>query len=444
MASTQHVVKAAVPNSAKAAVHTAAVVTIDLCAVAGTKAMADGAGIPIWGFTLDLAPGAAGCGGALAQLPGPTLGLDTPTLTEGDTLTVNLENTLTEPVSINFHGQNTGGPPDLAGAPASGGTTSYSIASLKAGTYLYEAGRDVGNQIPMGLAGALVVHSASSNAAPAPAVVLNVDATAAQVDAGAHVYMLTENVPSEASAGAASATVVNDASHTSNDVTVPALSGPITSYNIYRTKAGVTLPTNSDWFLVASAQAPGVYHDITADSALGANPPPVQVYSTNATGANTTFNQEAVLVLSDIDPALNNAVSLGNPFDMLNYKPQYWLINGLSYPNTAPVVAGGLAGWRIDLRVVNAGVQQHTLMLLGAHATFVARDGFMINYPYDLDAETFAAGTTGDAIMTIPTGTASGAKFALFSRNMDLTNGPNVPLNTSYSPGGMMTFITEP
>ena len=178
-----------------------------------------------------------------------------------------------------------------------------------------------------------------------------------------------------------------------------------------------------------------------------------QVYSPNPTGANTSFNQEAVLVLSDIDPALNNAVSLGNPFNMLNYKPQFWLINGTSYTAaaptsiaaTAPTSAGSTTvPWRIDLRVVNAGVNQHTLMLLGAHASFVARDGFRINFPYDLDAETFAAGTTGDAIMAIPTATASGTKYALFSRNMDLTNGSNVPANTSYSPGGMMTFVTVP
>ena len=341
MKTTQQAVKAvSTTRVAKAAIHVAAVLPpLYLCAVASDPLLstdglllADGARVDIWGFALDpnqLTGG--GCALATPSLPGPSLGVDTPTITEGDVVTVILENTLAEPVSINFHGQNIGGPPDTVGAPALIGTKSYSFTAT-AGTYAYEAGTDVEHQIPMGLAGALVVHS---------------------------------------------------------------------------TVAG-------------------------------------QVYSTNPTGANTSFNQEATLVLSDIDPALNAAVSNGNNFNMLNYKPQYWLINGLSYPNTAPISAGGLAGWRIDLRIVNAGLQQHTLMLMGAHATFVARDGFMINYPYDLDAETFAAGTTGDAIMTVPTGTASGAKFGLFSRNMDLTNGPNVPSNTSYSPGGMMTFITEP
>ena len=340
--STQHAVNAATTKVAvrRAAVHTAAVLPpLYLCAVASSPLiptdgllMADGSRVDIWGFALDpnqLVGG--GCALATPGLPGPTLGVDTPTITEGDVVTVVLENTLAEPVSINFHGQNIGGPPDTVGAPALVGTKSYSFTAV-AGTFLYESGTDVEHQIPMGLAGALVVHS---------------------------------------------------------------------------TVAG-------------------------------------QVYSTNPLGQNTTFNQEAVAVLSDIDPALNAAVSNGNAFDMLNYKPQYWLINGKSYPNTAPIVAGGLAGWRIDLRVVNAGLQQHTLMLLGAHASFVARDGFAINYPYDLDAETFAAGTTGDAIMTIPTGTGSGARFALYSRNMDLTNGLNVPANTNYSPGGMMTFITVP
>jgi hypothetical protein len=61
---------------------------------------------------------------------------------------------------------------------------------------------------------------------------------------------------------------------------------------------------------------------------------------------------------------------------------------------------------RIDLRIVNAGLNQHTLMLLGAHATFVQTAS--INYPTTLTRRR-SPQEPQDAIMTIPTGTASGA-----------------------------------
>ncbi|MEW5957447.1 MAG: multicopper oxidase domain-containing protein, partial [Chloroflexota bacterium] len=43
---------------------------------------------------------------------------------------------------------------------------------------------------------------------------------------------------------------------------------------------------------------------------------------------------EQILVLSEIDPNLNSAVSAGGGFDLLNYNPTYWLMNGRAYPDT--------------------------------------------------------------------------------------------------------------
>ncbi len=51
----------------------------------------------------------------------------------------------------------------------------------------------------------------------------------------------------------------------------------------------------------------------------------------------TAFDDEAVLVLSEIDPALNNSATPAT-FDMRKYAPRYFLINGRTHPDTAPVV----------------------------------------------------------------------------------------------------------
>ena len=66
---------------------------------------------------------------------------------------------------------------------------------------------------------------------------------------------------------------------------------------------------------------------------------------------STAYDSEAVLVLSALDPALN---ADPDNFDLLNWAPPYWLINGKAYPDTSPIHAGA-AGQRVLLRYVNAG-----------------------------------------------------------------------------------------
>ena len=63
------------------------------------------------------------------------------------------------------------------------------------------------------------------------------------------------------------------------------------------------------------------------------------------------------------------AEQLANPanFDMRNYAPRYFLINGKAYPDTDPIPTA--AGSGVLLRYVNAGNQYHSMSLLGAHQT---------------------------------------------------------------------------
>ena len=95
------------------------------------------------------------------QTPGPVL-----CITEGDTITVNLTNNLSEPTSIIFPGQTnvtaTGGSAGIftQEAAASGGTVSYTFTASHPGTYLYESGTEQEKQIQMGLYGAIIVRPA--------------------------------------------------------------------------------------------------------------------------------------------------------------------------------------------------------------------------------------------------------------------------------------------
>jgi FtsP/CotA-like multicopper oxidase with cupredoxin domain len=154
---------------------------------------------------------------------------------------------------------------------------------------------------------------------------------------------------------------------------------------------------------------------------------PEQAYAGTATG----FDTEAVLVLSEVDPALH-----ANPstFVPRTYRPVYWLVNGRGHPQTAPVPAA--AGQRVLLRYANAGQQHHTMTLLGAHQRVIGADAVAARHPYDAVAVPVVTGATVDALVTVPAG-AAGGSLPLYSRSLRLTNGA-----TATSPGGMQTAIT--
>jgi len=145
---------------------------------------------------------------------------------------------------------------------------------------------------------------------------------------------------------------------------------------------------------------------------------------------STAYDTEAVLVLSEIDPDLN---ADPNGFNLLDWSPTYWLINGKAYPDTAEL--GVTAGGRALLRYANASLDHHTMTVLGMHQRIVAKDADPLAYPFDVVAETIPAGSTADMIATVPSGADVGAKFALYNRQLRITN-------ENAFPGGQLTFLS--
>ncbi len=149
MLGTSLVVCCGVP-AAHAVIHGITGMTFDLSAKTGYIPTPDGGSYLMWGFAEDPND---------MQYPGPTL-----IVNQGDTITVNLTNELTVPVSIVFPGQTgvtaTGGTPGLLTSEAdpNGGTVSYEFTATHAGTYMYHSGTNPELQIEMGLLGALIVR----------------------------------------------------------------------------------------------------------------------------------------------------------------------------------------------------------------------------------------------------------------------------------------------
>jgi len=124
--------------------------TFNFTAKTGYISTAEGNSIYMWGFANGTGP---------MQHPGPTI-----IVNEGDTITINLTNQLTVPVSIVFPGQSdviaTGGTPGLLTqeAAALGGTVQYSFTASNPGTYTYYSGTQPDLQVEMGLVGVIIVR----------------------------------------------------------------------------------------------------------------------------------------------------------------------------------------------------------------------------------------------------------------------------------------------
>ncbi len=154
---------------------------------------------------------------------------------------------------------------------------------------------------------------------------------------------------------------------------------------------------------------------------------PLQAY-----GPASTFDDEAVLVTSEIDPALNAAPTT---YDLRNFSPKYFLFNGKAYPDTAPIDTN--AGRKVLLRLVNAGLENHSVGVLGLRYRVLSIDAKPFAQPHTAVAETLSAGQTADVLVTMPASAPSSMKYAVYDSNLRL-------LNNGQGFGGMLTFLTTP
>ncbi len=196
------------------------------------------------------------------------------------------------------------------------------------------------------------------------------------------------------------------------------------------TKAYTFTAGDAGTYLYEAAPLPNAQHQVAMGlyGALVVRPPTSgQAYASTA----SAYDDEAVLVMGEIDPALNNSATPAS-FDMRAYAPRYFLINGKAHPNTDPIATTG--GNRLLLRYVNAGTQYHSMEVLGAHQSLIALDGSPLDHARRYVAETFGPGQTADAIVTAPSATVDVA--------MSLFDGSLLLHNSNVSSGGFGGMIT--
>jgi FtsP/CotA-like multicopper oxidase with cupredoxin domain len=130
-------------------------------------------------------------------------------------------------------------------------------------------------------------------------------------------------------------------------------------------------------------------------------------------------DEEFLMILSEVDPYLNQAVELGKTFNMNNYHPRYWLVNGRGFPDS---IADNYASWlpnqpygalaRVKeqtfakdgvspggthpdpglVRYINVGTEDYPFHPHGNNGKVIARDGHPLQGPNgeDLSYEKFS------------------------------------------------------
>lgn len=199
---------------------------------------------------------------------------------------------------------------------------------------------------------------------------------------------------------------------------------PMTGTAVY------TWPARPGTYLYQSGTQPqvqvqmGLYGAVTKDaSATEAYP-------------GAAYNSQAILLYSEIDPALHAAVqggtygTAGGPTSTYDYHPKYFLINGKVYPDAPVVNPVGTTGTTL-LRFLNAGLTTHVPMIDGTHWTLVAEDGKP--YPYKTRQYTalLPAAKTLDVLLTPDAG---GAVYPILDRRLNLSN-------NGLEDGGMLVYL---
>ena len=171
----------------------------------------------------------------------------------------------------------------------------------------------------------------------------------------------------------------------------------------------------------------GLYGALEIDAAAG-----------NAYGVPASaYDQDLLLVYSEIDPALHDAVAAGQygpgqPVQStMGYLPKYFLVNGKPYSPARSPLPLGAAGGTTLLRFVNAGLETHLPTLVGAGAlTLLAEDGGLAPFARQAEQVELPAGKTVDATLVVP----AAGYYPLYDRKLALTN-------DLRPDGGMVAFL---
>lgn len=197
-------------------------------------------------------------------------------------------------------------------------------------------------------------------------------------------------------------------------------------------------------------------------------------YNDAGTGVDTSFEREFALLFNEIDTTPHDNLLAVQEFVWSDYEPNYWTINGRSYPDTVELnvdPTGGAheniyqphtslcqinAGEQGLLRLANLGYEVHSIELIGLRGRVVGGDASLLVDPAgnDLTFETsvidIGPGEARDVIFTAPAYNATWAEAAdgtgsqynrYLIRNRNTHRNTNDGAVEANGLGGMVTEI---
>lgn len=181
--------------------------------------------------------------------------------------------------------------------------------------------------------------------------------------------------------------------------------------------------TNPGTYIYESGTEPAVQVNMGLFGALVVRPTLGADYAYNHADTQFKPTTEYLMLLSEIDPLLHQAVEQNVPYNMNNYRARYWMINGRGFPDTvAPNNATYLPGQPYSslahihpydpvenpypalIRYINVGTEEYPFHPHGNHGRIIARDGQLLRGPLgqDMSFEQFTVnigpGQTWDAL----------------------------------------------
>ena len=129
-------------------------------------------------------------------------------------------------------------------------------------------------------------------------------------------------------------------------------------------------------------------------------------------GANTlytggpAFQQQYVLMLHEMDTRVNNAVAAGQPADLTTYEPDFYFVNGLSYPalEIDPSTAIKMSvNQSVALRFINTGLHVNSMHFHGWHVNVATRNRTPETAVVDKDTVPVDVGECVEVILNVGT-----------------------------------------
>ena len=198
---------------------------------------------------------------------------------------------------------------------------------------------------------------------------------------------------------------------------------------------------------------------------LGGDPgSPVLGYTYNDGDGSTAYDREFTFMLNEVDTRPHDNLLAVQDFIWTNYKPNYWIMNGRSYPDTIkpshdpslpyqPIssLVQANPGDRVLLRLANLGYEQHAMQLPGIRMKVVGHDASFLRGPggADLTYETnviyIGPGEARDVLFTAPAydSAGPGGSDAYGPYNTYLFKNRNYYAQTNNGLPGLGGMVTE-